>query len=225
MFGLLEHISYLGIFLVLVITGTGFPLPEEVPVIIAGVASRTGALVPFWAFLACLSGALLGDLVMYTIGYHFGRGVLFEHRFLARHLTPEREQRIESMINRHGFKVFLVSRFLVGLRSPVFLSAGSLCGPVRKVILFDALCSTLVVGFFFSLSYAFGEQIHQWWRYIRGAEYALTGLFVAVGVGLLIYYLVRMRRRRARLLTLRSERLARLSRAAKETLRKKKTAM
>ncbi len=212
MFNLLEHVSYLGIVVVLVLTGAGLPIPEEVPVIIAGVAAKTGTLFVWPAYAACLFGALLGDSLMYAIGYHFGRSVLLEHRILARHLTPERERQIEQMISQHGFKVLFVSRFLLGFRTPVFLTAGILRMPVRKFLLYDGLSATVVVSVFFALAYRYGEGIQDWWKYIRGAEYALTGTVVLCIAGAIVWYVMRVRKRRARLAMRLLQRSARLSR-------------
>lgn len=213
MFTYLEHVSYIGIVMVLVLTGTGIPIPEEIPVVVAGVAAKTGTL-QFWpAFAACLVGAVLGDLVMYAIGYRFGRSVVLEHRILARHLTPERERQIEEMISQHGFKVLFVSRFLVGFRSPVFLTAGILRMPLRKFLMFDGLSAFAVVSVFFGLAYRYGESIQDWWKYLRGAEYALSGTVVLAIIVAIIWYVRRARERRARLELRRSQRSARLSKA------------
>ena len=70
-------------------------MPEEVPIIAAGVASRAQALHWYYALPACLVGALLGDSLMYAIGYFFGEKVLKEHPVWAGFLTPERERKIE----------------------------------------------------------------------------------------------------------------------------------
>ncbi|MBX7168821.1 MAG: DedA family protein [Pirellulales bacterium] len=214
---LLNHGSYLGIMAVLILTGFGLPVPEEVPVILAGVAASYGRLNPGLAFLACLFGALVGDLVMYGIGYHFGRGVLFEHRVLARHLTPEREQRIEYMIKQHGLKVFFISRFLVGLRSPVYLTAGILRVPLRRFLSFDLLCATTVVGTFFGLSYKYGNRIEGLWGYIRGVEMSVTFLVVVAVITVAVLYFLRRRRRRVQLEQLRNQRLARMATPDKAT--------
>ena len=98
--------SYFAIFLVMMLTGAGLPIPEEVPIIAAGIASAHGNMHPWVAFACCLSGALIGDCIMYYIGYHFGRGVLKDHRWWARFLTPEREARIEEKFRKHGLGVF-----------------------------------------------------------------------------------------------------------------------
>jgi membrane protein DedA with SNARE-associated domain len=182
---LLTHGSYLLIMLVLVLAGGGLPLPEEVPVVAAGVLSSTGQMHPGLAFAACLAGALLGDCVMYAIGRHFGRRVVREHRLWARFVHPEREAQIEHMLQVHGLKVFFLARFLVGLRSPVYLAAGVLRVPFRRFLFFDLLCATAVIGTFFGLSYCFGHAIARW---VRGAELLLTLAVVAAILGMGLYF-------------------------------------
>jgi membrane protein DedA with SNARE-associated domain len=147
------------------------------------------------ALACCLVGALLGDCVMYAIGYHFGRSVLQEHRWFARFLTPQREARIERMIQEHGIKMFLMARFMVGLRSPVYLTSGILRVPFRRFIFIDTICASIVIGIFFALSYVFAPHIQMVWQWIRGAEYTLTGLVLAaICAG--VYWYVRKRRQR-----------------------------
>lgn len=188
--------AYGGIVLLLVLTGAGLPIPEEIPVLAAGVLSGNGTLQVGLAFVSCLIGALAGDCVMYSLGRYFGRSLLRERHWFAPYLTPEREALIEEHISRHGLKVFFLARFLVGLRSPVFLAAGILRVPFRRFIAIDLFCATVVISFFFSLGYIFANQIRAWLEAIRQAEYALTGSVLAViaVAGLYCY----LRRRRAR---------------------------
>jgi membrane protein DedA with SNARE-associated domain len=165
---LVSHGSYLAITLVLIMTGSGLPLPEEVPIIAAGILAAHGKLDPWLAFGCCLFGAVVGDAIMYWIGYHFGRGVLREHRWWARYITPEREAQIETMFRRHGLKVFFVARFLVAIRSPVYLTAGIMRVSFRRFLLIDLLCATVVVGVFFFLTFFFGEHIAGWFKHAEG---------------------------------------------------------
>lgn len=182
--------SYAGIFVGMVLTGLGLPVPEEAFVIFAGMASAHGVLkTPWLAFAACFAGALMGDLVTYSIGRRFGHAVLREHPIIAKHLTPERERHLEQLIKGHGFKVFFVSRFLVGVRSPVYLTAGILRVPLLWFLFVDSISAAVVVGIFFGLSYFFADRIAVWWNVIRQAELVITigvGLAVAV-VGFILY--------------------------------------
>jgi membrane protein DedA with SNARE-associated domain len=177
---LLTHASYFSIFLVLVLTGSGLPIPEEVPVILAGVLSAPPdpKFNPLLAFAWCLAGAIVGDCVMYAIGYRFGRPVLQDHRWISRFITPEREIQIEEQFRKHGLKVFFIARFLVGIRSPVYLTAGILRVSFRRFLMIDSVCATMVVGTFFWLSFLFGGTIGKW---LKRAEYVFTaGVVLAV---------------------------------------------
>jgi membrane protein DedA with SNARE-associated domain len=191
---ILANGSYLAIIVVLILTGTGLPIPEEVPIIAAGILSSQGTLDWRLALPACLFGALVGDCVMYWIGFHFGRSVLREHPWWAHLVKPEREAQIEQMLHKHGLKVFFLARFLVGLRSPVYLSAGIMRVPFRRFFLIDLFCASSVIGLFFGLSYYFGTAITRW---IRGAEVGLTLVVVLVLAGLGVYFWRRHRRKKA----------------------------
>ncbi|MEN6406938.1 MAG: DedA family protein [Thermoguttaceae bacterium] len=191
---LLSPSSYLAIVLVLVLTGAGLPIPEEVPIIAAGILSSHGRMDPLVAFACCLIGAVAGDCVMYAIGYHFGRGVLQDHRWWARLITPEREAQVEEKFRRHGLKVFFVARFLILLRSPIYLTAGILRVSFKRFLLIDLVCATSVVGTFFGLTFWFGKDIMQWIRHVE-VLLSVVAAIVLSGVG--IYVWRRYRRKHA----------------------------
>lgn len=179
---LVPDYGYAGIIVFLVLTGCGLPLPEEVALIAAGVLSAppNARMDPWIALLACLIGCLVGDSIMYWIGRKIGRRVMNSNTPWGRYLTPEREKLLEMMIHEHGFKVLFVSRFLVGIRSPVYLTAGILRYPFWKFIVVDLFCASVVILLFFGLSFFFGEAVGQW---IKNAEYGLT---IVVVIGLII---------------------------------------
>jgi len=183
---LLTHGSYLGIIVFLILTGAGLPLPEEVAIVAAGVLSSPAIdqLKPGYALLSCLFGALTGDCVMYWIGHHFGRRVLREHHWWNRFVKPEREAQMEQMLQNHGFKVLFLARFLVGIRSPVYLSAGILRMPFWRFMLIDLFCATTVISTFFGLSYYFGDAIYRW---IRRGEYTVTAVAAVAALAAGIY--------------------------------------
>ncbi len=183
---------YLSIIVILILTGCGLPVPEEFPIIAAGVASSgAGAVLNPWIALgSCLIGALLGDSMLYAIGYHFGHNLMKAHPRLARLLHADREAKMEHLINQHGLKVLFVARFMVGVRA-VYLSIGILRTSFKKFLLFDAFCATAVVSFFFGLSYLFGENVKTW---IIGSEKIVTAIVVSVvSIWLLIFWYRRRR--------------------------------
>ena len=200
------NISYVGIVAVLLLSGLGLPVPEELPVVIAGAASAYGQLNPWLAFLACVVGALAGDCLLYFLGYRFGHSALKDHRFFTRFLSSEREERVEQMILQHGLKVLVLARFMVGIRSAAFLAAGVLRLPFRRFILVDAICATIVIGIFFSLSFHFAPRVHELLKWIRGFGLGFTGLvLLIVAIVGLVYY----RRRRNRIARVLERRVSR----------------
>jgi membrane protein DedA with SNARE-associated domain len=162
------------------------PIPEEVAFVVAGVLSAEGKLHWPTALASCLAGAILGDSVMYAIGYRWGDSLLGAHPRLARLLQAKREKQFEEAVEQHAFKVMLFARFLVGIRGPVYLAAGAVHLPFRRFLAIDMFCATLVVTTSFWLSYAFGERVLDW---IRDAEITATiaALMIVVGVGLVVY--------------------------------------
>ena len=185
--------SYLGIIVFLVLTGCGMPIPEEVAFVVAGVLAAEGNLNPAMALAACLIGAILGDIVMYGIGYRWGHSLLKSHPRLAKLVHADYQPAIEEAVEKHAFKVLLVSRFLVGVRGPVYVSAGAIRMPFRRFLMIDLIGATIVVVTVFSLSFLFGDSVIDW---IRNAELTAT---IAVVVGIAIVGFILYRRSRSKL--------------------------
>jgi len=194
---LLQSGSYLGIFVFMVLTGCGLPLPEEVAIVFAGVRSAHGELITPAAFAACLLGALIGDAAMYGIGRRFGHSLVRLHPKLAKLLHADQEQYFEQAIRRHGFKVLLVSRFMVGVRGPVYLAAGVVRMPFRRFLLWDLFCATLVVSAFFAISYYLGGYLDRETigRLVRDTEVMITTIVLLVA-GIIAFFALRRHRRK-----------------------------
>ncbi len=196
---LLQHgplLSYFGIVVALVLTGAGLPIPEEVPIVAAGVLSSPayGFLDPYAAFGCCLAGALMGDCLMYGIGRFLGKRYLREHPRFAHLLHEEREKQMEDLLERHGLKVFFLARFMVGIRAPIYLAAGVIRVPWKRFVLVDAFCATVVVGLVFGLSYRFGPEINV---FVRRYQWTVTGIVVLVVAVVVAIYFIRRKRRNA----------------------------
>jgi membrane protein DedA with SNARE-associated domain len=171
------------------------PLPEELAYIAAGIATAFGKLNLFLAFPACLVGALLGDLIMYGMGRWFGRGLVRRHGWCSRWINEKTEAQAEEMIRRHGLKVFLMGRFLVGVRAPMYVAAGVLRMRLARFLLVDGICASIVIAVVFGLSWLLGwyvgeEQLKDklvWW--IHNSQVAVTLLVLAAAAGIGIYCL------------------------------------
>lgn len=195
---LLQSGSYLGIFVFMVLTGCGLPLPEEVAIVFAGVRSAQGEMITGGAFAACLLGALVGDAAMYGIGRKFGHSLVRRHPKLAKLVHADREEHFEQAILRHGFKVLLLARFMIGVRGPVYLAAGVVRMPFRQFVLWDLVCATVVVGTFFALSYVLGVYFDRdaVTGLVHETEMTITVILLLAVAGGAAYYFLRRHRQR-----------------------------
>ncbi len=88
---------------------------------------------------------------MYAIGYHFGHSLIYRHPRAAALLHAEREAKIEQMVRVVQVKVLVLSRFMVGVRAPVYLAAGVPRVPFAKFFFIDIISAAIVVGTFLGL--------------------------------------------------------------------------
>jgi membrane protein DedA with SNARE-associated domain len=188
---IIAHLGYVGIFLILVLGGVGLPIPEEAPVILAAVLSRNGKMVAPLALATCLAGVLVGDFVVYFLGYAYGERVL-SLRLTRRLLTRAREAQIKGYFHRHGFKILVLGRFAVGFRTAAYLTAGILKLPPLKLFLTDLLAASLSTVLMFGLGYVFAAQIESG---IREAQHWFTVVLAAGVAGWLAYRYYRGRQR------------------------------
>lgn len=190
---LIQKTSYLGFIAFLALCGLGLPIPEEVALVTAGVFSSNGTLDhPTMAFAACLIGALLGDSIMYAIGRRLGHGYLMKHPRFAWLIDPEREEKFEQIVQRHGFKLLLFTRFLVGVRGPVYFAAGAARVPYWRFLLWDGVAATMVVSIVFGLGYFYGAEITRW---VRTFELGATLVVLVVVLALAAVLYTRFHRR------------------------------
>jgi membrane protein DedA with SNARE-associated domain len=152
-----ESWSYLGIFLGIVATGLGFPMPEELPVVIGGALAGK-YLVYWWLMLpVCIVGVIVGDGFLYAIGRLWGPRLVQYPWVKKRLLPPERLERIEHNFHEYGVKILLFARLTPGVRAPIFLTAGITRVPLAKFLLADGIYAIPGVSLLFFLGYWFTE--------------------------------------------------------------------
>lgn len=188
---------FLAAFGALVLGGIGLPpIPEEATVVAAGgwVASNPEYGLYRWAILpVCIAGILCSDILLYGIGRHFGSHLL-EHRWLARFLTPEKLARIQRNFHRYGIKILLFVRWIPGIRSPLFLTAGTMRLPVLRFIVADAIAAAAGHTLLFFLAYWFTDSFLDLFRRVEQDVNRLRPLLIvlpilAVGIYLLVHFL------------------------------------
>ena len=178
----IEQFTYVGLFLVLFGAGLGLPVPEEIPVLTAGVLSHEG-IVRWWIALPiCLSAILGGDTVLYWVGHHWGERIL-EWRVVRQVLTREREERFKAAYRRHGVKIVFAARHVAGVRAAAFLTAGISRVPFGQFLAVDTAAALIGVPVSFTLAFFFADQLDRLLTDVHRIErwLAIGGLVVLAG--------------------------------------------
>jgi membrane protein DedA with SNARE-associated domain len=191
---LIGKYGYVGIALILILGGLGLPIPEEMPIIVAAILTRNGQMIVLPALASCLAGVLLGDFVVYLLGYFYGEKVL-SLPLTRRFLTRRREAQIKGYFHRHGFKILVSGRLMPGFRTAAYLTAGILRLPTLKLLLTDLVAATLSTLLMFGLGFLFAEPIK---KGIHEVQQWLTLLLGSGVVGWILYRYYRARRQGGR---------------------------
>ncbi|MEV0073061.1 DedA family protein [Amycolatopsis sp. NPDC050768] len=170
--------------------GLGFIAPGESALLIAATtATTTPRFLTLWAVVTVC--AALGDSVGYALGRRFGPRL--RETKLIRKYGLDAWDKAAGVLERRGAWAVFFARFLPVLRTLMPAAAGASRLPFRKFLpatAAGALCWSLV---HISLGAALGEAAKK----VEGA--LSTGFLVAaaVVVGVLVFFLVRMKKRKA----------------------------
>ncbi len=186
--------AYLALMLGIWAASLGVPVPEEVPLLTAGLLAAVGVIELRWAILAGAVACFTGDLFVYMVGRRVGNH-LSEHRFLSRMIRGRYVQRAQDLYVRRGPWTLFFARLLPGLKMPFLFTAGALRMSWRRFLFFDLASVLVLVPLLVFLGYHSSASLAQLQRWVRDAGLlgaALAVLAAAVVVGA---YLVRRRRR------------------------------
>ncbi len=156
---LIAYSPYAGILAALTLGSLGAPIPEEIPIVTAGMLARH-EVVRWWVALPlCLVGVLSGDIVLYWAGRHWGDQVL-KLRPVRYILDPVRRQKLTAGYRKHGLIIVFAARHVMGLRAAAFLTAGIARIPFWKFLAADGAAAGYGVPLNFGLAYLFADRVH-----------------------------------------------------------------
>ena len=185
----LSQYTYPAMIVLLAAAGLGVPISEDLTLLLAGALAGDG-ITRFWpTLIAGYLGVVFGDLLIYNWGRRLGPRA-YGHPRVRKHLSHERQRRLDAHYHRHGFLTVVVGRHTPLLRALVFFLAGASGVPPWKFVLGDSLSAAVTVPIVVSLGYFFGDHLDDVRRMLHGFQWgAAAVLIVAVG----IIWLVRRR--------------------------------
>ena len=183
-----QHFGYAAVFFVLVVCGFGIPIPEDVTLVAGGVISGLGYTNVHIMFFVGMAGVLVGDGLMFVLGRIYGTQIL-RFRPIAKLMPPKRYAQVQQQFDKHGNRVLFVARFIPGLRSPIFLTAG-MSGKVSfwQWLIMDGLAALISVPIWIYLG-DFGAENRDWLMHkIHQFQNGFMGLVVILTLWLIWFW-------------------------------------
>ena len=138
--------------------GLGLPLPEDIPLVIAGYFVANGKMHLGIAAVCAWLGILAGDCMLYTFGRHYGMGIT-KIPLIGKHFTADRIKRAELLFQHYGVWVVGIGRMFAGIRGAMVVAAGTIRFSFIPFIIADALAAIVSGGLFMSLGYWAGTKL------------------------------------------------------------------
>lgn len=130
-------------------------LPGDSLIFAAGTFAGMGQMNIFLLFVLLISAAIIGDVVNYEIGKHFGRKLIENKKFTL--IKKENLDKADALIDKYGSFAVFIKRFMPIIRTivPFVVGMGKL--DYKKFMIFNALGGICWVALFLSLGFFFGN--------------------------------------------------------------------
>ena len=117
--------GYVVLFGLLFSCGLGMPLPEDIPLLVAGMLYGAGKMHLLPLAICAWCGIIGGDCILYYLGHRFGLNIT-KVPVVGKHVTKERILRAEKLFEKYGVWVVAVGRLFAGIRGAMVVAAGTI---------------------------------------------------------------------------------------------------
>lgn len=181
-----EH-GYASVFIALLLCGAGVPLPEDITLVAGGVIAGLGYANVHVMVGVTMTGVLVGDASMFLLGHHFGARLLRLPLF-AWLLPPARYAKVQQKFERYGNRMMFVARFLPGMRTAVFITAGATHRvSFWRFALLDGLAALISVPLWVYLGYLGADNrdwLAIWIHRGQGSLWIIGAALIAIAAAL-----------------------------------------
>lgn len=179
--------GYFVLFGVLLACGLGLPLPEDIPLIVAGALVGTGKMQLGFTALAAWGGIVGGDLILYHLGRKYGLEIT-RLPFIGKHVTRSRIEKAEGFFAKYGVWVVAIGRLFAGIRAAMVVAAGATRFSFWKFLITDGIAAFVSGALFVALGYWLGSNLPRLFQGVeRVKEWVLLIGAAAIVAGVLLY--------------------------------------
>ena len=155
MMDLIQHYSYLGLFVILFIEEAGIFLPVPGDIFIAATATlpQSNYLL---VVATVVASTLCGSTILFFLSRTFGRKLLTKFGKYIR-LTPERIKKVQKWFQKYGGSTIIIGRLIPGLRIVTPFVAGLFEVNFKTFWAYTALAAFIWANIYFLIGRFFGE--------------------------------------------------------------------
>jgi membrane protein DedA with SNARE-associated domain len=187
---LINHLGYVGIFVLMALESMIAPIPSELVMPFAGFLIFMGHFDVMPVVVASSLGSMVGSLLSYGMGMLGEPVVLRYGRYLL--LNPHHLEWTKNFFDRHGGKTIFICRFIPVVRHLISIPAGLARMSLIPFILYTLVGATLWNGF---LTYL-GVRLKQNWRIIQHYTHIVDYFVVAGLIGAAVYLACKLKKAR-----------------------------
>ena len=132
-------------------------ISEDLTCIAAGVLASQGRISLAAAIAACAVGIFIGDSLTFFAGRILGRRAL-KWKITSYFLSEKAVERSSHWLERRGMKTVFISRFVFGLRLPLYFGAGVLKTSFWRFALYFSLAVVVWTPIVVGLTYKIGAE-------------------------------------------------------------------
>jgi membrane protein DedA with SNARE-associated domain len=179
--------GYVVLFGLLFACGLGLPMPEDIPLIIAGALIAKGQMTWAIAGTCAWCGIIGGDCMLYYLSRKYGMNIT-KAPLIGKHVTRERIEWVQGMFERYGVGVVAICRLFAGIRGAMVIAAGVVRFNFIKFLIADGIAALISGGLFMLFGWWVGQKLTKELVHEFKEWFILGAIVLAIGFVLWIIW-------------------------------------
>jgi membrane protein DedA with SNARE-associated domain len=146
----------IAVFVALITTPIGNPIPEDISLLGGGMLAGQGQVSVWLALIVGYTGVVLGDCIAWAMGRRVG---IKPGGFLSKAVGNKQVARLQRFYERFGDRTILICRQLPGFRLPCFFIAGASGMSIKRFLLIDGTAALVTTNVFVWLGYYYSDNL------------------------------------------------------------------
>ena len=168
--------------------GLGVPLPEDIPLLLAGYFVANGQMNLFIAAICAWCGIIGGDCILYGLGRLLGLEIT-KVPVIGTHISKQRLEKVHVLFEKYGVWVVAIGRLFAGIRGAMVVTAGAIRFTFWHFIVADGLAAIMSGGMFMALGYMGRKRFGSLEHIKRKVEESQREVLAVLVVALLFFAL------------------------------------